>query len=298
MLAGANVFNSDPATVYYYSVTGGWSATYGGLPTVAINNYNGLQISLLAGAVTITNYIGSGGAVAIPNTIYGYPVTSIGNDAFYYCTTLTSITIPNSVTNIGNGAFDSCFHLTSVTMLNGVTSIGSGAFSDCFDLANITIPNGVTSIGSGAFQGTALTSITIPNSVTSIGEYAFQGDERLTNITFVGNAPALGGGNVFNADSANVYYYYGTSGWSAIYDGLPTSRLTWMPPVGNASMQSGGFRFSFVNPNGLPVVIEASTNLVNWQPVWTNSTSGGFFNATNFTDMQWANYRNRYYRAR
>jgi hypothetical protein len=103
---------------------------------------------------------------------------------------------------------------------------------------------------------------------------------------------------VFPGDSTIVYYYYGAGGWSGTYGGLPTEQLTWTPPIGNASEQSGGFSFNFVNTNGLPVVIEASTNLVNWQPVWTNSTSGGLFNATNFTDMQWTNYPSRCYRAR
>jgi hypothetical protein len=101
---------------------------------------------------------------------------------------------------------------------------------------------------------------------------------------------------VFNGDSGTVYYYYGAGGWSGTYGGLLTEQLTWTPPIGNASVQSGGFSFNFVNTNGLPVVIETSTNLVNWQPVWTNSTSSGLFNATNFMDTQSKNYPRRYYR--
>ena len=108
------------------------------------------------------------------NTIIPNSVTSIGEDAFYGCSGLTSITIPNSVTSIGNHAFNRCSGLTSVTIPNSVTSIGGSAFYGCLGLTSIEIPNSVTSIGSYAFMYClGLTSIEIPNSVTSIGSSAF-----------------------------------------------------------------------------------------------------------------------------
>jgi hypothetical protein len=117
-------------------------------------------------------------SVTIPNS-----VTSIGEFAFYKCSGLTSITIPNSVTSIGNYAFRYCSGLTSVTIPNSVTSIGQSAFYGCSGLTSITIPNSVTSIGGGAFSGcSGLTSVTIPNSVTSIGNYAFSSCSGLTSI--------------------------------------------------------------------------------------------------------------------
>ena len=103
-------------------------------------------------------------------------VTSIEHSAFYNCSGLTSVVIPNSVTSIGERAFRGCTGLTSIEIPNSVTSIGSEAFYNCTGLTSITIPNSVTSIGSEAFYNcTGLTSITIPNSVTSIGNNAFWG---------------------------------------------------------------------------------------------------------------------------
>ena len=111
-------------------------------------------------------------------------VTSIGKYAFYNCTSLTSVTIPDSTASIGENAFALCKGLTSVTIPDSVTSIGESAFYGCTHLTSITIPNSVTSIGNAAFYGcTHLTSITIPDNVTSIGEAAFHSCNHLTSIT-------------------------------------------------------------------------------------------------------------------
>jgi hypothetical protein len=127
------------------------------------------------------------GEVMIPSTVtYNgttYSVTSIGYGAFWYCSSLTSVTIPNSVTSIGNQAFYYCSDLTSITIPNSVTSIGSGAFAGCSSLTSVTIPNSVTSIGESAFRNcSSITSITIGNSVTSIGENAFSVCSGLTSL--------------------------------------------------------------------------------------------------------------------
>lgn len=118
------------------------------------------------------------GAYTIPNS-----VTSIGDEAFVWCTGLTSITIPSSVTSIGKTAFEGCTDLTSVSIPNSVTSIGDYTFAQCFGLMSVSIPNSVTKIGEGAFWDCiGLTSVTIPNSVTSIGNYAFAGCTALSKI--------------------------------------------------------------------------------------------------------------------
>ena len=112
--------------------------------------------------------------INIPAEIDGLPVTSIVDWAFYDCSGLTAITIPESVTSIGALAFYECSRLTAITIPESVTSIGDYAFWKCSGLTTITIPESVTSIGEEAFYGcSGLTAITIPESVTSIGALAF-----------------------------------------------------------------------------------------------------------------------------
>ena len=124
-------------------------------------------------------------------------VTSIGGCAFFYCTGLTSVTIPDSVTSIGEDAFYHCTGLTSMTIGSGVTSIGSFAFRGCTGLTSVTIPDSVTSIGSSAFSDcTGLKSVTIGNSVTSIGEYAFYACTGLASVS-IGNSVTSIGGSAF-----------------------------------------------------------------------------------------------------
>ena len=150
------------------------------------------------------------GSYAIPNG-----VTRIEKSAFYNCTNLTSVTIPNSVkiiedqaftssdftsVIIGNGityfgteAFKYCTSLTSVILVNGLTCIGAHAFDYCSSLTSITIPNSVTSIGGGAFEYcSSLTSVTIPNSVTSIENYTFYECSNLTSVTIPNSVTSIG----------------------------------------------------------------------------------------------------------
>ena len=113
-----------------------------------------------------------------------YSITSIGVDAFFECTGLTSIIIPEGVTSIGHNAFSGCTGLTSIIIPDSVTSIGNYIFSGCTGLTSVIIPESITKINNGSFYGcTGLTSITIPDSVTSIGESAFYGCTGLTSIT-------------------------------------------------------------------------------------------------------------------
>ena len=153
-------------------------------------------------------------------------LSSIGYNAFYGCSGLTSVTIPSSVTSIGNYAFSKCSGLTSIDIPSSVTSIGNYAFTGCSGLTSINIPNSVKSIGESAFSScSGLTSIIvasgnskydsrnncnaiiekssntlivgckntiIPNGVTSIGESAFSGCSGLTSVTISNGVTSIG----------------------------------------------------------------------------------------------------------
>ena len=168
----------------------------------------------------------AGGDLSLPSNVGGKPVRVIAGTAFRG-TSLTSITIPNSVTSIGSSAFQYCSSLTSIvvavdnpnyssigplllnkngteliagagasgdfTIPSSVTSIGLAAFASCTSLTSINIPDSVTSIGGSAFVGcSSLTSVTIPNSVTSIGERAFQNCSGLTSATIGNSVTSIG----------------------------------------------------------------------------------------------------------
>ncbi len=131
--------------------------------------------------------------IIIPSTYKEKPVTSIGNSAFYECSSLTSVNIPDSITSIGDTAFRKCSSLTSFEFGDGVISIGIGAFLDCSSLTSIIIPDSVTSIGNKAFGWCeGLTSVVIGNGVISIGHAAFDCCPSLTSVIIPDNVTLIG----------------------------------------------------------------------------------------------------------
>ncbi|MEE1060579.1 MAG: leucine-rich repeat domain-containing protein [Ruminococcus sp.] len=136
------------------------------------------------GTVEITKYTGSATEFEIPSEIDGKKVTSIGSSAFYNCTSLENIIIPDSVTSIEDFAFAYCSSLKSATIPDSVTWFFYAVFSNCTSLENIIIPDSVTRIFKYTFDNcTSLKNITIPDSVTSIDEYTFRDCTSLENIT-------------------------------------------------------------------------------------------------------------------
>ena len=150
---------------------------------------------IISGTGRISNYSYDNNApwyscrAYIKRVVIQQGVRAIGDQAFYYCENLTSVTIPDSVTSIGGGAFSGCAALTSVTIPSSVTSIGWSAFKNCTALTFMTIPESVTYIGGEVFSNCVrLARVTIPKSVTEISSKAFYYCDSLTDVYYAGTA--------------------------------------------------------------------------------------------------------------
>ncbi len=188
--------NDDGVTIYYNITSSNnktAAVTYGG------TSYDS---ALYSGVVVVPQFVTYNGDT--------YTVTSIGIGAFYKCSGLTEVTIPNSVITIGEEAFERCSGLTEVTIGNSVTTIGFGAFYKCSGLTEVTIPNSVTYL-SGFLECTGLTKVTIPNSVTEIGSSAFAGCTGLTGELTIPNSVTSIGGYAFSGCSGLTEVTIGNS---------------------------------------------------------------------------------------
>ena len=241
------------------------------------------------------------GDITIPATVtYSgttYSVTSIGNDAFLNCSSLTSINIPNTITNISVYAFKGCSALTSINIPNSVTNIGNYAFSGCTTLTNLTvandnpkydsrnncnaiietasnalivgckntiIPNSVTVIGDYAFYGcSGLASINISNSVTDIGDNAFYGCSGLTSINIPNSVTHIGNytfQNCTTLTSINIPNSVTTIGIGAF------SGTTWFENQPNGIVYAGLVLYKYKGdmPDGTCLSIKEGTKSIAW----------------------------------
>ena len=141
--------------------------------------------------------------------------------------------------------------------------------------------------------------MTIPNSVTNIGNDAFESCTSLNGVYFKGNALSVGSPAFFYDTNTTIYYLPGTTGWGAVLGSRPT--VLWNPQVqtGDATfgVRTNRFGFNIAGASNLVIVVEACSNLANpiWSPVRTNTLTGG---SSYFSDPQWTNYPDRFYRLR
>ncbi len=159
-------------------------------------------------------------SVTIPDS-----VTSIGDQAFFSCRSLSSVTIPNSVTSIVDWTFSGCSSLSSVTIPDSVTSIGVAAFSWCARLTSVTIPDSVTFIDDQAFYYcVSLTSVIIPDSVTSIGDQAFFGCASLASVTIPDSVTSIGANPFVHCDKLSAIKVSPDHPALAVIDGVLFSK--------------------------------------------------------------------------
>ena len=139
-----------------------------------------------------------------------YGVTSFGDNCFYECNELTSITIPSSVTSLGDGCFSGCSGLTSITLPSSIASLGNECFTGCSGLTSITIPASLTSLSDKCFAYCiSLASITIPSSITSLGGSCFEGCRSLFSITIPSSVTSLGHSCFQNCSGLETIYFKG-----------------------------------------------------------------------------------------
>jgi hypothetical protein len=268
--------------------------------------------------------------VTIPDS-----VETIGDDSFSDCSSLMFIQIGSGVTNLGDeplvygghvtddGALLNCTDLIAISVdtNNLFFSSLNGALYDKNQTTllqfpegytgNYTIPDSVTTIEPGAFANASLTNVTIGSGVTNIQgetttfgtdtEYSngpFEDCYNLIGVYFRGNAPEASW-VTFAGDNVTAYYLPGTSGWDAFSSNAEVQVALWLPQIqtadGNFGIQANQFGFDTTWASGQTVIVQAATNLSNpvWSPIATNMLASSSFY---FTDPQWTNYPDRFYR--
>ena len=183
--------------------------------TVAAQSENGITYVIENGEATITDYVGSATTLTIPDSLGGYPVVAIKENAFYGCNTITTLYFNaskckkmylfknDSFGGARYSVFSNCSKLSMVCFGNNVNDIPDYAFTGCTKLRRLSIPNSIKNIGDSAFSGCKSLSsdIVIPNSVIKIGHSAFSGCKNISNVSLGNNVKEIGGSAFFDCDS-------------------------------------------------------------------------------------------------
>ena len=138
------------------------------------------------------------GDIVIPETVkynnFTYKITSIEDDCFKDCSSLTSLSLPSGITSLGRYCFEFCSSLTSVSLPSGITSLEWYCFDGCSSLTSISLPSGITELKGGCFRDcSSLTSISLPSGITELGASCFSGCSNLTSISLPSGITSLAG---------------------------------------------------------------------------------------------------------
>ena len=224
---GTNAFRDWTQLVRVNSNTDGTFNIPSGVTTIGENafQYDNVQILTMSDTLTSIGNYAFYNCSSLTSVTFENGLLNIGNNAFANCSGITSINLPNSVSNIGDSAFTNCFGLTSVTLGNGISNIGDRAFANCSGVTNLSIGSGITSIGNYAFYKCAsITSLTIGSNIESIGNYAFNDCNNLKKIIIEAvTPPTLSGTSTFTSTNNCPIYvpcdsvdaYKSASRWSS-----------------------------------------------------------------------------------
>ena len=172
---GSSSANPSDARVENRVMTTGTVLTIDGFEFIASSS---------EGYAVITKYVGTAGDLIVPATLNGYPVEYIGDGAFSYCYSLTTLKLPDTVVGLGNSAFFGCMNLKEITLPAGIVNTGASLFLYCQSLQRVDLPPELTTVKFGLFeQCQSLQTIIIPDKVTSIEELAFHNCVNLKEVT-------------------------------------------------------------------------------------------------------------------
>lgn len=236
------------------------------------------------GQLVIVNDILVDGTAVSGDVVVEEGVTSICDQAFSYCQTITGITIPASVKSIGTSAFFYCTKLKSVNMKNGVERIGNEAFSECSQLTEINISDSVTDIGASTFKGcSSLKDLSLPGNLKSIGYMAFAMCNSLTDVVIPEGTESIGMYSFVMCTSLNNLTL------PASLTSINDRAFMNCPAEMNVRGKAGSYAESFADQKGFSFEATAAIDQVSL--TLTDDLGLNFFISGVSTDAEAENYR-------
>lgn len=166
-----------------------------------------LQYTVIDGRTTVTGFTGEPESLEIPPEIEGAPVVEIRDNAFYKCSSLKRIALPESLEKMGHHCFFGCTSLEQISLPDGVSEIGMGCFNGCSSLREVILPENLTILPDSCFRDcTSLKAVMLPQNVTEIRQFCFAGCADLSDVSLSGRLSAIGDLAFFGCSSVKEIY--------------------------------------------------------------------------------------------
>lgn len=218
---------------------------------------NNITYTIINGEATVTGFTGEPEFLVIPSEIDGCPVTGIRDNAFYKCTALKQIILPETLEYMGHHCFFQCTALESVDLPSGLTEMGMGCFCQCTSLSYVTLPDSISRIPDSCFRNcTSLRDIDIPQNVREIEKFAFSGCTSLSEVTMDENLTSIGDFAFFMCGSLTDVYI------PASVSVFGTEAIGYAPDVSGHSVPE---TFSISAESGSPAEDYAAENSISFR---------------------------------